>query len=82
MTECAVPECDKTPPNPAVPACNDHLCEKCRMGVIAGSDPKAPRYMVQCAACLDRLSIRNAIDEFGDSVDKLHGRKDNGIPMV
>ena len=42
MTECAEPDCKKAPPNPAVPACDDHLCKKCMMGVIAGSDPKTP----------------------------------------
>ena len=73
MTECAEPECDKAPPNPAVPACNDHLCKKCMMGVIAGSDPQDPLNWGQCAACLDRLSIEKAIDSLYDLLDKRLG---------
>ena len=55
MNKCAVQKCDKVPSNPAATACNDHPCMKDQMGVIAGSG----RY----AACLNRLSIMNAIDE-------------------
>ena len=74
MNKCAEPDCDRVPPNPAVPACSDHLCEKCRMGVIAGSDPSDPLNWGQCAACLDRLAIDQSIRSLYDLLDKRLGQ--------
>ena len=33
MNRCAYPQCEHEPLNPAVPACDEHLCTDCRMGV-------------------------------------------------
>lgn len=74
MNKCAEPDCNGVPPNPAVPACSDHLCEKCRMGVIAGSDPNDPMHWGQCAACLDRLAIDQSIRSIYDLLDKRLGQ--------
>lgn len=72
MSKCAEPDCDGVPPNPAVPACKDHLCKECLMGVIAGSDPDFPEHG-QCAACLGRLSIEKSISSIYNLIDRRLG---------
>ena len=47
---CASRDCQSPPMNNAVPACEKHLCVRCRMGVAvaAGRDDTEMKY---CAVC-------------------------------
>lgn len=61
--QCAVNGCPETPPNPAVPACNIHLCPRCRMGVVVHDDGTLRREVLSsfdrgyCTRCIDTLMM-------------------------
>ena len=67
MSRCAYENCKKEPLNPAVPACDEHLCEGCRMGVVRlrmvdgdGTHTASYTYLGSCGMCsgLDDISTR------------------------
>ena len=50
MNKCAYYDCENEPRNPAVPACDMHLCPECRMSV--GVKPDSGRRFARiCAVC-------------------------------
>ena len=57
MHQCAFENCTKEPVNPAVPACEEHLCRRCRMGVTCmydRLDPDDHDYLrTDCRRCRD-----------------------------
>ena len=57
METCAYAECSKPVRNQAVPACSDHLCQLCRMGVGTQSmDDKRC-----CMGCLHKHDLLNLL---------------------
>ena len=73
MNKCVEPNCNEVPPNPAVPACDKHLCKTCLMGVIMGSDP-ASLEIGLCGACIDRDAILKSIHSLYNLVDERLGK--------
>ena len=57
MSKCVVEGCGEPTPNTAVPACRDHLCTNCMMGVVT----KKQFDTQWCQQCLDMKRIHDAL---------------------
>ena len=60
---CAFKGCGKEPLNPSVPACDEHLCDECRMGVRNNSvsTNPTPRDLL-CGRCSDADMLVRTLD--------------------
>lgn len=70
MKMCVVKGCNADPSNNAVPACDNHLCERCRMNVVMNHAQGANVWFDRslCRMCLDMGEIKDLLRELKQAI--------------